>query len=168
MDMSSLLPFPSQVLLPSRLPFAPLSAGPVVLLFPALPCPPALDLRWKGRGSGTARQQTGGWWDMRQEGQWHINRMRIIMPSSKRLSVYLTRMLFDMIKLLDADGNGTIDFLALLNLMKIVYLEEKFKEAFKYYDANGFISTANLQHMMTNTVRKSVTRTVSSRTVLSA
>ncbi|KAH9738635.1 calmodulin-7 [Citrus sinensis] len=52
----------------------------------------------------------------------------------------------DMINEVDADGNGTIDFPEFLNLM------EELKEAFRVFDKdqNGFISAAELRHVMTN------------------
>ena len=56
----------------------------------------------------------------------------------------------------DADGNGTIDFPEFLNLMarkmKDVDSEEELREAFKVFDrdGNGFISAAELRHVMTN------------------
>merc|ERR1712072_478808 len=55
--------------------------------------------------------------------------------------------LADMINEVDADGSGTIDFPEFLNLMA-----EKIKEAFKGFDkdGNGFISAAELRHVMTN------------------
>merc|ERR1711865_79189 len=53
----------------------------------------------------------------------------------------------DMINEVDADGSGTIDFPEFLNLMA-----RKMKEAFKVFDkdGNGFISAAELRHVMTN------------------
>ena len=62
----------------------------------------------------------------------------------------------DMINEVDADGNGTIDFPEFLNLMarkmKDTDSEEELKEAFKVFDkdGNGFISAAELRHVMTN------------------
>ncbi|KAM0946460.1 putative EF-hand domain-containing protein [Dioscorea sansibarensis] len=56
----------------------------------------------------------------------------------------------------DADGNGTIDFLEFLNVMarkiKDTDSEEKLREAFRVFDKdqNGFISIAELCHVMTN------------------
>merc|ERR1712072_1259573 len=47
--------------------------------------------------------------------------------------------LHDMINEVDADGNGTIDFTEFLSLM-----------ARKDKDNNGFISAAELRHVMTN------------------
>ncbi|WMV56542.1 hypothetical protein MTR67_049927 [Solanum verrucosum] len=62
----------------------------------------------------------------------------------------------DMINEVDADGNGTIDFPEFLNLtagkMKDTNSEEELKEAFRVFDKdqNGFISAAELRHVMTN------------------
>lgn len=62
----------------------------------------------------------------------------------------------DMINEVDADGNGTIDFPEFLNLMsrkmKDADSEEELMEAFKVFDKeqNGFISAAELRHLMTN------------------
>ncbi|URD87526.1 hypothetical protein MUK42_26602 [Musa troglodytarum] len=77
----------------------------------------------------------------------------------------------DMINEVDADGNGTIDFPEFLNLMarkmkdtdseflnlmarkmKDTDSEEELKEAFRVFDEdqNGFISAAELRHVMTN------------------
>ncbi|PKC60368.1 calmodulin [Rhizophagus irregularis] len=49
----------------------------------------------------------------------------------------------DMINEVDADGNGTIDFPEFLTMMA---------QAFKVFDkdGNGFISAAELRHVMTN------------------
>ncbi|CAL5332987.1 unnamed protein product [Camellia sinensis] len=61
-----------------------------------------------------------------------------------------------MINEVDADGNGTIDFPEFLNLMarkmKDTDSEEERKEAFRVFDKdqNGFISAAELRHVMTN------------------
>jgi len=58
--------------------------------------------------------------------------------------------------LVDADGNGTIDFPEFLSLMarkmKDTDTEEELIEAFKVFDrdGNGFISAAELRHVMTN------------------
>merc|ERR1711948_114238 len=53
----------------------------------------------------------------------------------------------DMINEVDADGNGTIDFPEFCTLMA-----RKLKEAFRVFDkdGNGFISAAELRHIMTN------------------
>merc|ERR1712108_66920 len=62
----------------------------------------------------------------------------------------------DMINEVDADGNGTIDFPEFLSLMarkmKDTDTEEELIEAFKVFDrdGNGFISAAELRHIMTN------------------
>merc|ERR1712146_46136 len=62
----------------------------------------------------------------------------------------------DMINEVDADASGTIDFPEFLNLMakkiKDTDSEEEIKEAFKVFDkdGNGFISAAELRHVMTN------------------
>ena len=56
----------------------------------------------------------------------------------------------------DADGNGTIDFPEFLTMMarkmKDTDSEEEILEAFKVFDkdGNGFISSAELKHVMTN------------------
>merc|ERR1719359_2225544 len=61
-----------------------------------------------------------------------------------------------MINEVDADGNGTIDFPEFLSLMarkmKDTDTEEELIEAFKVFDrdGNGFISAAELRHVMTN------------------
>jgi len=62
----------------------------------------------------------------------------------------------DMINEVDADGNGTIDFPEFLTMMarkmKDTDSEEEIREAFRvfYKDGNGFISAAELRHVMTN------------------
>jgi calmodulin len=62
----------------------------------------------------------------------------------------------DMINEVDADGNGTIDFPEFLTMMarkmKDTDSEEEIVEAFKVFDkdGNGFISAAELRHVMTN------------------
>ncbi|KAB1212169.1 putative 3,4-dihydroxy-2-butanone kinase [Morella rubra] len=62
----------------------------------------------------------------------------------------------DMIKEVDADQNGTIDFLEFLNLMtrkmKDTDSEEELKEAFKVFDKDekGYISAAEIRRVMTN------------------
>merc|ERR1719337_561975 len=69
---------------------------------------------------------------------------------------HLEAELQDMINEVDADGSGTIDFPEFLNLMakkmKDTDSEEEIKEAFKVFDkdGNGFISAAELRHVMTN------------------
>ena len=56
----------------------------------------------------------------------------------------------------EVDGNGTIDFPEFLTMMarkmKDTDSEEEIKEAFKVFDkdGNGFISAAELRHVMTN------------------
>jgi calmodulin len=62
----------------------------------------------------------------------------------------------DMINEVDADGQGMIDFPEFLSLqarkMKDTDTEEELIEAFKIFDrdGNGFISAAELRHVMTN------------------
>lgn len=62
----------------------------------------------------------------------------------------------DMINEVDADGNGTIDFPEFLTMMarkmRDTDSEEEIKEAFKVFDRdnNGYISAAELKHVMTN------------------
>merc|ERR1712217_97942 len=62
----------------------------------------------------------------------------------------------DMINEVDADGNGTIDFPEFLSLqarkMRDTDTEEELIGAFKVFDrdGNGFISAAELRHVMTN------------------
>jgi calmodulin len=57
---------------------------------------------------------------------------------------------------IDADGSGTIDFPEFLTMMarkmKDTDSEEEILEAFKVFDkdGNGFISDAELRHIMTN------------------
>jgi calmodulin len=61
-----------------------------------------------------------------------------------------------MINEVDADGNGTIDFIEFLTMMarkmRDTDSEEEIKEAFKVFDkdGNGYISAAELRHVMTN------------------
>lgn len=63
--------------------------------------------------------------------------------------------LIRMIKEIDTDGNGTIDFKEFLGLMvqrmKDTDSEEELLEAFKVFDrdGNGFITTHELRHVMT-------------------
>lgn len=62
----------------------------------------------------------------------------------------------EMIKQVDLDGNGTIDFKEFLGLMvrkmKDTDTEEELLEAFKVFDrdGNGFITSHELRHVMTN------------------
>jgi calmodulin len=62
----------------------------------------------------------------------------------------------DMIDEVDADNNGTIDFPEFLTMLARRYRdtdsEEEIKEAFKRFDRNGkgYISAAELRHVMTN------------------
>jgi len=62
----------------------------------------------------------------------------------------------DMIDEVDADGNGTIDFNEFLDLMahkmKDLDSDEELREAFKVFDKdqNGYISAAELRHVMIN------------------
>ena len=61
-----------------------------------------------------------------------------------------------MINEVDADNNGTIDFPEFLTMMarkmKDTDSEEEIREAFKVFDRdnNGFISAAELRHVMTS------------------
>lgn len=74
--------------------------------------------------------------------------------NQKRTQVQLTH-LSSLIQV-DADGNGTIDFPEFLTMMarkmKDTDSEEEILEAFKVFDkdGNGFISAAELRHIMTN------------------
>ena len=60
-----------------------------------------------------------------------------------------------MIDEVDTDGNGTIDFPEFLSMMarkmQDTDTEEEIREAFKVFDkdGNGFISAAELRHVMT-------------------
>ncbi|XP_042422258.1 calmodulin-like [Zingiber officinale] len=62
----------------------------------------------------------------------------------------------EMIKVADVDGSGTMDFKEFLNMMahklKDAGSEEELKEAFRVFDKdqNGFISAAELHHVMKN------------------
>ncbi|KAJ3091215.1 hypothetical protein HK102_001299 [Quaeritorhiza haematococci] len=63
----------------------------------------------------------------------------------------------EMVKEIDSDGSGTIDFPEFLSLMArkmkdMDSREAETREAFQVFDkdANGFISAAELRHIMTN------------------
>nr|XP_048706118.1 calmodulin-like protein 3 [Caretta caretta] len=62
----------------------------------------------------------------------------------------------DMISELDADGSGTVDFPEFLSMMarkmRDTDSEEEIREAFRVFDRdkNGYISAAELRHVMTN------------------
>ncbi|KAK2173409.1 hypothetical protein NP493_877g01010 [Ridgeia piscesae] len=78
----------------------------------------------------------------------------------------------DMIKEVDVDDNGTIDFGEFLTLMsrKVnnIDTEEDIKEAFKVFDrdGNGFISAPELRYIMTNLGEKLSDEEVSQHTRL--
>lgn len=67
----------------------------------------------------------------------------------------------DMINEVDGDGNGTINFPEFLKLMawKMKVTEDELKIAFQFFekDQNGFISTSELRHVMTNVGEKQLT-----------
>ncbi|XP_004712675.1 calmodulin-like protein 3 [Echinops telfairi] len=60
-----------------------------------------------------------------------------------------------MVREIDADGNGTVDFPEFLSMMakkmKDTDSEEEIREAFRVFDkdGNGFVSAAELRHVMT-------------------
>lgn len=64
--------------------------------------------------------------------------------------------LADMVREIDTDGNGQIDFNEFLNMMiikmKDVITEDEIREAFLLFDndGNGYISSAELRHVMTS------------------
>jgi calmodulin len=66
------------------------------------------------------------------------------------------RELQDMVNEVDADGSGTIDFHEFLGLMSRKWKhedsEEELKEVFRVFDKDqdGYISAAELRHLMTN------------------
>ena len=69
------------------------------------------------------------------------------------------RELKDMINVVDTDGSGTIDFPEFLTMMTRkarnivdVYDEKEIREAFEAFDkdGNGYISAAELRHVMNN------------------
>ncbi|KAL2485510.1 Calmodulin-7 [Abeliophyllum distichum] len=68
----------------------------------------------------------------------------------------LKKMIYEV----DADGNGTIDFPEFLNLMAWNLQDsdsgDELKEAFQVFDKdqNGFISAAELRHVMSNLGKK--------------
>jgi len=83
---------------------------------------------------------------------WHSTRSRARSSLSRRTGLHNKLAA----AAVDADGNGTIDFPEFLSLMarkmKDTDTEEELIEAFKVFDrdGNGFISAAELRHVMTN------------------
>ena len=92
--------------------------------------------------------------------EWLLSLRRAAAASDKICSALPNRFLPPSLGLshhqVDADGNGTIDFPEFLTLMarkmKDTDSEEEILEAFKVFDkdGNGFISAAELRHVMTN------------------
>ena len=66
----------------------------------------------------------------------------------------------DMINEVDIDGNGTINFSEFLTMMarkmKETFSDEELIEAFRVFDkdGNGFISAAEVRHVLTNLGKK--------------
>ncbi|XP_037686886.1 calmodulin-1-like [Choloepus didactylus] len=75
----------------------------------------------------------------------------------------------DIINEVDADGNGTIDFLGFLTMMsrkmKDTDSKEEIREAFHVFDEDGneYISAAELHHVMTNLGKKLTDKEVDER-----
>lgn len=84
---------------------------------------------------------------------WVRPRLAVRHPRSHTLFIY---PLIHFKLQIDADGSGTIDFPEFLTMMarkmKDTDSEEEILEAFKVFDkdGNGFISAAELRHIMTN------------------
>ncbi|KAJ9470792.1 Calmodulin [Diplonema papillatum] len=72
-----------------------------------------------------------------------------------------------LVRAVDRDGSGTIDLNEFLTLMSSrqhdIDTEEEIKEAFRVFDkdANGYISAAELRHLMTNLGEKQTDEEVS-------
>ncbi len=70
----------------------------------------------------------------------------------------------DMINEVDADGNNSIDFNEFLTIlarkMKNTEYENKIKVAFKVFDKDGFISAAELRHLLINLGEKLIDKEV--------